>query len=269
VIIDIKDSTGIISYKGKDPNMLAMGTYSNRIRNLSSVVKEFHKHDIYVIGRITAFEDPYLADKHDALVLKTKLGDPWYSRKGSRQWIDPSNQEYYDYLVSIAREAYSLGIDEINLDYIRYPSEGATSDMQTPESMTKSDVITKFMQYMDARLRTESSIPLSIDVFGLTTTAQQNDDLGIGQKWEQLLPYVDYICPMIYPSHYADGSFGYSNPAEHTHTTSSVYQRWVVLIAHYSQSSPLPKFAPGYRTLISGQNITSRRYEHKFKRWRI
>lgn len=127
VIIDIKDSTGIVSYTGNDDVIESLGTYSKRIRNVSSVIQEFHDNDIYVIGRVTAFEDPYLATKHDSFVLGNTNGCRWRSNRGIRQWIDPVNTEYHDYIFRIAREAYSLGFDEVNLDYVRYPSEGSTN----------------------------------------------------------------------------------------------------------------------------------------------
>jgi len=212
VIIDIKDSTGILSYTGNDDTIRSLGTYSKRVRDIEKVIQEFHKHNIYVIGRVTAFEDPYLGTKKDAFVLANKEGLAWRSTKGKRQWIDPANVEYRDYLVRVSREAYSLGVDEINFDYVRYPSEGDTQNILLPDNVTKHMVMKDFFGYIDSELRQKSKIPISADVFGLTTT--ETTDMGIGQIWEDIIPHVDFISPMIYPSHYAPGSFGYANPAE-------------------------------------------------------
>lgn len=212
VVIDIKDSTGIVSYTGSDPTIKDLGVYSKRIRNLPQVIKEFHDAGIYVIGRVACFEDYHLGKVNDDYVLKDLAGDPWYGSKGTRTWVDPANTEYHEYLVRLAREAHGLGVDEINFDYVRYPSEGNLKNIYVSPEKTKQAVITNFFVYLDQELRVNSVIPISADVFGLTTTG--TGDMGIGQVWENIIPYVDYISPMIYPSHYAPGSFGYTNPAE-------------------------------------------------------
>ncbi len=214
VVIDIKDATGRVTYTGSDSALKALGVYSQKISSLRTAVRDFHKHGIYVIGRISAFEDPYIVQQKPEWGLRSSDGLPWHDYKGNHKWVDPSNTEYHDYIVALAQEAYRLGIDEINIDYVRYPSEGPTSDILIPDNSTKRREITKFFKTLDVKLRAEGGIPLSADVFGLTTTAQ-GSDIGIGQVWEDILPHVDYLAPMIYPSHYAPGSFGFDNPAEY------------------------------------------------------
>jgi hypothetical protein len=140
-------------------------------------------------------------------------GGVWKDRKGI-SWIDPGARDYWDYIVVVAKEAHDAGFDEINIDYIRYPSDGDLKHISYPWSQQdpKTEVLRQFFIHLRDKLSPEGII-ISADVFGLTTTA--NDDLGIGQVFGNILPYVDYIAPMVYPSHYASGSFGFTNPAEH------------------------------------------------------
>jgi len=213
VVIDIKDSTGRISYQGDNKLVTEYGSYSNRISNIKKIIKNLHEKNIYVIGRIVVFEDPYLAGKSDKFVLKDTNGKPWKNHKGVRGWIDPSEIQYHQYIYEIAKEAAHLGFDEINLDYVRYPSEGSLENILIKDDMNRRSVMKKFFESVDAELRKKEKMIISADVFGLTTTA--NNDLGIGQIWEDIIPLVDYIAPMIYPSHYTNNSFGYENPAEY------------------------------------------------------
>ena len=129
-------------------------------------------------------------------------------------WLDPSKEDVYKYVTAIANDAYAQGFDEINLDYVRYPSDGITDLGDRPQTAAaRVATVGNFFAYVDEHIRNESHIPLSADIFGETLTAR--DDMGIGQKVESIAQHVDYVCPMIYPSHFAHGSYGYKNPAEY------------------------------------------------------
>ena len=174
-----------------------------------------HKKNIYIIGRVSVFQDPYMTKKHpDWSVTKKSDGTVWKDRKGL-SFLDPAKKEVHDYIVSIAKGAYEEGFDEINFDYIRYPSDGNMKDINyhLKEGESRGDNIEKFFKYLSTEVKKEKNIPMSADLFGLTTEA--TDDMGIGQVWEKALPYFDFLCPMVYPSHYPAGHAGYKNPSNY------------------------------------------------------
>jgi len=215
VVIDIKDSTGVISFPVEGDTLIASyGTDSDRIKDITSLLEELHKKDIYIIGRLTTFQDPLLSKKQPNFAFKRlDNGEVWTDRKGL-SFINPNNKEAWEYLARVAEYSYRIGFDEINFDYIRYPSDGNIDNINyaIPEGESRASMMKKFYVFMDNRLR-EQKIPISADIFGLVTSAE--DDIGIGQVFEDILPHFDYLAPMVYPSHYSSGFFGYSNPNAH------------------------------------------------------
>ena len=209
VVIDIKDATGKLSYEPLDPELQATGVGTKRIRDLKGVIDEFHSRGIYVIGRLTVFQDPFYAKLYPEETLRdTRTGLPWADYKGI-QWLRPDSEVVRAYVAAIARDAYAQGFDEINLDYVRFPSDGplAYLDM-TGFTKSKAETMQDFFVAIDQDL---DGIPLSADVFGLTMSA--NDDVGIGQKATLIAPSVDAIAPMLYPSHFWNGTYGIPVPA--------------------------------------------------------
>lgn len=215
VVIDIKDSTGKISFQIENDDIKNIGSAENRIRNIENLIDLLHSKNIYIIGRISVFQDLYLAKlKPEWAIKKISDGKVWQDRKGL-SFLDPTNTNVHKYILAIAQESYNLGFDEINLDYIRYPSDGNMKDINynLKQGQNRSDNIESFFKYISGELKKDQNIPLSGDLFGLTT--EVTDDMGIGQLWQKALPYFDYLCPMIYPSHYPSGHAGYSNPASY------------------------------------------------------
>lgn len=225
IVIDIKDDTGRISFDVYDPMLDEFGAEEIRIRDLREFIAELHEKEIYVIGRISTFQDPYFVTKRpDLAVKRSSDGGVWQDRKGLT-WIDPGAKEAWDYLVAIGKESYRAGFDELNYDYIRFPSDGDMYDIYYPFSedvvndprQGKTLVMEEFFEYLTGELRAYRPYPdlpgpvLSADLFGMTTT--NADDLNIGQKLETALPYFDYIAPMVYPSHYPPTFIGLANPA--------------------------------------------------------
>lgn len=216
VVIDIKDDTGKISFNIDKEPFKSLGSTENRIPNITEFIARLHEKNVYVIGRIATFQDPYLIKKWPEEAVKTKT-DPdklWRDRKGLG-WFDAGSEKVWDYVTKLAEESYAIGFDEINFDYIRFPSDGNMQDIYFPKSegKNKPEVLESFFKHLNEKLRQkERPIPISADIFGMTTT--NTDDLGIGQVLEKALPYFDYICPMVYPSHYPDNWNGYTNPAE-------------------------------------------------------
>ncbi len=223
IIIDIKDYSGNVAYKIENADVEKYGAKEIRIPQINKLIKRFHDEGIYVIARITIFQDPILAKARPDLAIhsRSKLTPNtqnltpetlWLDHK-KLAWMDPASKDVWDYNIAIAKDAANRGFDELNFDYIRFASDGNLDDMVFPfwdEKTLKSRTIKIFFKYLREQL---VGIKISADLFGLTTV--QKDDLGIGQIIEDAYQYFDFVAPMVYPSHYATGFNGYKNPAEH------------------------------------------------------
>lgn len=211
IVIDIKDYSGGLSYFSKDESLKSFVSDRCAVRDMEEYVKELHDKGIYVIGRVTVFQDPvYSARYPEVAVKRASDGGIWKDKKGL-SYVDPSSKKAWDHTLAISRDAYSIGFDEINYDYIRFPSDGNMKDISFPLSgnRSKPDVMEDFFKYIHDELE-GSGIVMSADLFGMTTTAES--DLNIGQLLEKALPYFDYIAPMVYPSHYPPHFNGWSDP---------------------------------------------------------
>ncbi|MSR71102.1 MAG: glycoside hydrolase [Candidatus Taylorbacteria bacterium] len=209
IVIDVKDYTGRISFEVNDPYLVKIGSSEKRIRDIREFIDSLHKKNIYVIGRISSFQDAYFVSIHPEWAVKKKSdGSVWKDHKGI-SWLDVSAKPVWDYLVAIAEESYEAGFDELNFDYIRFPSDGNMSDISFPFSseIKKSDAVNNFFVYLRNQLKDKV---ISADLFGMTTTSR--DDMSIGQVLENGLANFDYVDPMVYPSHYPPGFNGYANP---------------------------------------------------------
>ena len=215
VVIDIKDSSGKITFKTNNPLFAEIGSEQAKIRDVKNLIKRLRERGVYAIGRIAVFEDPELAFKKPHLALKNKLsGKPWKNSNGL-VWVDPAAKEVWDYNIALAKEGIAAGFDEINFDYIRFPSDGNLSNISYPfwdGKIAKHEVIRSFFEYLHGELKS-SGVALSADLFG--QTLWQNDGLNIGQRLQDAAPYFDVISPMLYPSHFPEGFYGFQNPAEH------------------------------------------------------
>jgi hypothetical protein len=214
VVIDIKDYSGYISYQTGIEEISKYKAEQIMIKDIDELLKKIHDKNIYAIARVTVFQDPVLAVARPELAIKNKVtGGIWKDNKGLA-WIDPASSEAWDYVIKIAKDASERGFDEINFDYIRFPSDGALGNMSYPfyskEGKEKHEVIKEFFLYLRTNL---PGIIISADLFGLATI--NSGDLGIGQTIEDAYENFDYVSPMVYPSHYANGFIGFKNPAEY------------------------------------------------------
>ena len=212
IVIDIKDYTGAMSYPPEDEFLLPLWEATKcGAKDMKDFIALLHEKDIYVIGRITVFQDPFLAKRQPEVAVKfASTGEIWRDRKGLN-FTDPGSKEVWDYHVALANDAYGLGFDELNFDYIRYPSDGPMGDIYFPYTNNKSKqkTLESFFAYLHQKL-SPTGVILSADLFGMTTT--NTDDLNIGQVLERALPYFDYIAPMVYPSHYPNNFNGWPDP---------------------------------------------------------
>ena len=214
IVVDIKDDTGRISFSVDDPFLKQVGSSDPRIKDLRGWIAKLHEHDIYVIGRIASFQDPCITQVWPSESVKVRKGGAiWKNRKG-QTWIDPGSKKAWKYLTAIGDASYAAGFDELQYDYIRYPTDGDTSRIYYPVShgRNKAVVIETFFRHLHEHFK-DRDVVLSADLFGMTATAE--NDMDIGQQLERALPYFDYISPMVYPSHYPDHSLGYTDPASH------------------------------------------------------
>lgn len=217
VVIDIKSFDGYISFEPQDERVRrAMGGCF--VSDMKEFIEELHSHNIYVIGRVASFQDALQVKFHPeyAVKMQSATSTVWRDHKGI-PWVDASAKPQWEYLVLVAKEAYNIGFDEINFDYIRFPSDGNMKDIYYPWSgkQKKNEVMRSFFKYLHDELSSTGMV-LSADLFGMTTT--NTDDLNIGQVLEDALPYFDYIAPMVYPSHYPPSFLGLGDPNKHVYT---------------------------------------------------
>ena len=212
-VIDVKDVTGEVSYASRVPLVEQVGaTRRIKIRDMRAMLARLRSHGIYPIARIVVFKDPLLASARPEWAIRRKDGSTWEDNNGIR-WVDSFNRDVWDYNIELAREAIALGFSEIQWDYVRFPDvpgsymRDAVYPAQADRS--KADGIRDFMIYSRSRLDSLDA-PLTADVFGVTTSATH--DVGIGQVWEKMADVMDVLLPMVYPSHYPSGTWGYDNP---------------------------------------------------------
>lgn len=212
VVIDIKDYSGFVLYDSAVPLVNELSLEDDRLGDIAAIIQTFHDHDIYVIARQTVFQDPILAEKKPEWAIKSTYGGLWRDHKGLA-WVDPTIQDIWEYNMDIAREAVSFGFDEINFDYVRFPSDGNMSlVVYTTADKPRHDVMGEFYAFLGDSFETLPAW-VSIDQFGFVM--ERHDGMSIGQRLEDAVDHIDYICPMMYPSHYPSGHLGLVNPAAH------------------------------------------------------
>lgn len=212
MVIDIKNDEGRVTYRMQSERVLEIDSGIRYIPDIEELVKKCKEKNIYLIGRIVAFKDPYLAEKKPELSLKTQEGEIFRDKKGLA-WVNPYQKEVWDYLVEIGTEAATAGFDEIQFDYIRFSTDLKADQLDFGEAALEKDkieIITEFTQYVYEKL-SPLGVYVSADVYG-TVIDNKGDQQIVGQDYEQMAQYLDYISPMIYPSHYGPGSYGIAVP---------------------------------------------------------
>jgi len=215
VVIDVKGDRGWIVYRTAVPEALAVGAQGpSTLKDFDGLMADLKSRGIYTIGRIVTFKDNILANARPELaIIDTRTGKPWIDNE-KLAWVDPFREEVWNYNIAIAREAAGKGFDEIQFDYVRFPTDGrlAAAKYSAPNNkQTRLPAIAGFLE----RARRELG-PLGVyvaaDVFGYT--AFNDNDTDIGQRIEELAPHLDYFCPMVYPSGYQMGIPGFRNPVQ-------------------------------------------------------
>lgn len=212
MVIDIKNDSGEITYKMDNEVAKEIGATVNYISNIKDLVARLKEKGIYLIARVVAFKDPILAENKPELSIKNADGTIFRDRS-NLAWVNPYKKEVWEYLVSVSKQAAEIGFDEIQFDYIRFSTDSGMKQVSFGEEAkdkSKIEAITEFTKYAYEQLN-PLGVYVSADVYG--TIINSNVDANIvGQSYVEMAKYLDYICPMIYPSHYANGSYGINYP---------------------------------------------------------
>ncbi len=216
LVVDVKDDRGFILYRSRVALARAIGADTNmpmRPDRVRAILDTMRAHQIYPIARIVVVKDPLLAEKKTEWAIRRRDDPtkPWLDKHG-KPWLDAHQDGPWRYAAELACEAVDLGFSEVQFDYVRFPDEKRLvreSVFPLANGRLRADVIRDQLQTLRARLQ-PLGVPVTADVFGLTAT--DTTDMGIGQKWERFVDAVDVVLPMVYPSHFAPGSYGIGSP---------------------------------------------------------
>lgn len=216
-VIDIKESDTYLVYDSTGIELAREIGADQRpgSRWLPALVDTLQEHGIYPIARIVVFKDRMLAEQRPELAIRDAHGGVWLDHK-EIPWVNPYDRRVWDYNVAIAREALDMGFSEVQWDYVRFPdvTEALRQTMRFPGAgeRTRDENIRDFIRYTRDQLA-DYRVPIAADVFGLVT--HMDGDVGIGQQWEKVITAADVVLPMVYPSHYYAGMYGFAQPHAH------------------------------------------------------
>ena len=212
MVIDVKNDEGRVVYDMDSAFVREIGAVKEYVSDMPGLIRKCKEHGIYLIARIVAFKDPFLAENRQDLALTDKNGSIFRDKSGLA-WVNPYKREVWDYLLEIARQAASVGFDEIQFDYIRFSTDAGMSKVDFGEDaleQDKEDVITEFTIYAAQELH-DMGVPLSADVYGVIIDSKLDASI-VGQNYYEMAKHLDYISPMVYPSHYGPGNLGLAVP---------------------------------------------------------
>lgn len=212
MVIDIKNDEGKVTYEMQSEQVMEIGAGTGYISDIDGLVAQCKEKGIYLIARIVAFRDPYLAEKKPEWAVHTNDGEIFRDKSGLA-WVNPYEHGVWDYLAEIGAEAAKAGFDEIQFDYIRFSTDIREEEIDYGEEAEQTDkigIITQFTEYMYGKLA-PLGVYVAADVFG-TVIDNETDQKIVGQDYVQMAGHLDYICPMVYPSHYHNGAYGIPVP---------------------------------------------------------
>jgi hypothetical protein len=206
--LDVKDENGEVGFRKPKVALAREVDAAKDYYDPVEVAQKAHAAGVYLIGRIVCFEDPTLTQGAPGYAIRTTSGGVWTTVAGLG-WANPYDKRVWDYNVQLGIAAAKAGFDEIQFDYVRFPTDGDLSAAVFPRKTkeSKTAVITSFAKYAGERLK-PLGVRVSADVFGLSATR----NMGIGQRPRQLGQYLDTIYPMVYPSHFGPGEYNLPDP---------------------------------------------------------
>lgn len=206
-VIDVMDDDGYISWETDVPLAQEIGAHEAKIPDIDERLRFLKENGIYTIGRIVVYADPLLGRTRPDMAIQ---GGAFVDTRGIR-WPDPYNQKVWEYKVAVAKDAARRGFDEIQFDYIRFPEHRIEGYNYRVPVAQRTSAVEGFLRYARQELE-PMGVFLAADVFGLTTSVEEGDDMEIGQDYAGVAAHVDYVLPMVYPSHYAPGTYGIGDP---------------------------------------------------------
>ncbi|MGI6658386.1 MAG: putative glycoside hydrolase [Dethiobacteraceae bacterium] len=215
MVIDVKNDSGLMTYRSEIEIVKEVnGNKGVVIEDIDAVLSELKARDIYPIARVVVFRDPHLPEVKPAWAIQKRDGGGQWRDPKNFAWVNPYDKNVWDYNIAIAKEAALKGFREIQFDYVRFPENARRVDREAEfpgsNGRSKAEAIAGFLAYAREQLA-DYNVHIAADVFGVVATSK-GDAEGIGQSWEKISSLVDYICPMIYPSHYGPGYFGIAVP---------------------------------------------------------
>ncbi len=243
IVVDVKGDFGFIGWESEVELAAVVGADERRTDTwlpLDELIAEAKKRNVYTVARFVVFKDDPLAHGKPELAVVREDGSVWIDGE-ELGWANPFKKEVWDYNIALAKEAAAFGFDELNFDYIRFPSDGDVGAIVYEEDNsreTRTTAIREFMQHLAEALR-PYRVFTSADVFGLTIWVTPESDMNIGQRIIDITPYVDYLAPMVYPSTFISGNLGYDNPsAEPYGIVSRSQQKAEELVPPYVKVRP-------------------------------
>jgi hypothetical protein len=213
-VLHVKDPHGWIRWKSGNALANDIGAVAARGR-VEPALKQLKAQGFWTIAKLDLFVDHRLVSHCPEMAIRdTRTGEQWVDQQGLG-WANPYNQIVWEYNIALARELAELGFDEIQFDYVRFPSDGELSHISyplKPEQLSKTQCIGNFLESAYGSLH-PLGITISVDLFGLV--AWKREDFGVGQLIESIAPHVDVICPMLYPSHFPSGFLGQQQPGDY------------------------------------------------------
>jgi hypothetical protein len=217
LVFDVKDRQGNLSYTSRVPLAIAIDAGGEgAIQQPAKLIELLHQRQIHSIARLTCFYDARLAARRPDLVPFSRTNGGMWTEKGSPSWVDPSLPEVQTYLLDLLAEVAAMGVDEIQLDYVRFPTEGDREDAVyafDPELLPKHRIISDFLAKA-AQLLEPTGVLLSADIFGVVAWGRTPDVMSTGQKIEEMMPHLDVVSPMLYPSHFYGAFNRIENPVD-------------------------------------------------------
>jgi hypothetical protein len=206
--LDIKDESGEVGFRRPAVPLARQTGAAKRYYDAYRVAEQVHARGVYLVGRIVVFEDPVLSEQQPQYAIRRSDGGVWHTAAGLG-WVNPYDKRVWDYVTDLGEAAAKAGFDEIQFDYVRFPTDGDLSSAVFAHKtrQSKNRVIESFVRYASERLR-PLGVRVSADVFGLSATR----NMGIGQKPSKIAPHLDAIYPMVYPSHFGPGEYNLDDP---------------------------------------------------------
>ena len=213
-VLHAKDPLGRLFWKSQNNTAIHMNASAPNA-HLENAVSLLKQKGIWTAAKLDVFQDSLLVSHFPEMGVKdSETGELWADHKGLH-WANPYDTRVWDYTIALCLELLKKGIDEIQFDYVRFPSDGDLSTIAYPivlDGITKEECIGKFLAFAHSKLK-PTGVTISVDLFGMT--AWKTEDFGIGQVLEQVAPHADVICPMLYPSHFPENFLDLKNPSQY------------------------------------------------------